>query len=563
MTHWLVAAWMLVFSVPWAGAGPVPGDLSPGMRMQVGGDADLDGLLGDDPFLEDDFGDDLGDDPDLLDPGEDPFATEPGELFPEVSGEFPELFPDPEEFPEPEFADTAEVERGLRAFADLLAELKTRRVRQPFHELSLLRLRTWVEGAAEPDLEDRLEVLLGVARDPHAGAPEVASPASGSANPFQVHMERNAVAARVLGPLDASGWQRWLARAGSHPEALRDGLGEVVGTRQGRRALSGALEQGVPLAAVRLVVEEIGVAGVAADLSFLDEVLVRYPGARDQVQVARGRLEDRLDRHQGLGRWEREQTVGRLLEQARVRAEKREYRRAIRFVQEAVELAPSPDRARYALARYAYQVGYYQKAREALEDSIRAGVRERSFYTTYAKVLRRQGQRDDLVRFLESALDQGGGTALKVTLCNELALEYSARGDGEEAMRLAKIGLSYFVPEAVQDNLLTRYAEGLTLVGRFQEAEKTFRQALELDPGYRKARMGLEAVQLMASRAPVVDPILPDPFPDPDPFPTVDPGDPCDGDPFCVDPPEVDCDPFVDDDCIDFDDDEDFGDLDF
>ena len=314
-------------------------------------------------------------------------------------------------------------------------------------------------------------------------------------DPFRIFRLRRELAAAVLRPLDGEGWTRWLGKAGDEDAALRAGLGEAVGTAQGRRALAQALERGVPSRAAALVLEALGEHGLIEDRPLADEIARRYPSLDGAAQRALGRIEERTFRHEGLDRRAREASALQLLRQAATMAERGEWARAVGFASEAAQLAPASPVVRYRQARYAYQLGWYQRSREAIESALAAGSSDPELITTYTKVLRRQGDTEALVAFLERTFDQGGATELKVKVCNELALEYSVRGDGVEAERIARIGLGYFVPPAVRDNLLTRYAEGLTLQGRYAEAERAYRQALALDPGYRKARVGLEAVK--------------------------------------------------------------------
>lgn len=343
-------------------------------------------------------------------------------------------------------------------------------------------------GLEEPDGLQELPDLPDI---PGLPGPSAAVPP----DPFRIFRLRRELAAAVLRPLDGAGWARWLGRAGDEDLALREGLGEAVGTTQGRQALRQALAQGVPARGARLVLEALGEHGLIEDRPLAEEVARRYPDLDGEAQRALGRIEERVLRHEGLDRRGREASALQLLQQAVTMAERGEWARAVGFASEAAQLAPASPVVRYRQARYAYQLGWYQRCREALEAALAAGSSDPEIVTTYTKVLRRQGDSDALVAFLERTFDLGGATELKVKVCNELALEYSVRGDGAEAERIARIGLGYFVPPEVRDNLLTRYAEGLTLQGRYAEAERAYRQALELDPGYRKARVGLEAVR--------------------------------------------------------------------
>lgn len=544
-----------------------------------GGDLLPEGPLDADPFPEDPFPDDpFPDDPFPEFPGPDSSSTGGP---PVVSGLVP-LDPLP--------AD--EVGACLTAFADLLDELRTRGLEQPFHEMALRRLETWVAfhssslGDFAEDPRGRLQELLQVARDPgrslppseqrlleefrgggaepdwpgefpgeldddlgdlawldrevgggHAssGGPGASLGAEDPANPFRIYRVRDRLAQRVFAPLDGVGWRAWLQRVAQDEAALQAGLAEVAGTAQGRQALTAALEAGIPTPAARLVATQLGEAGTSDDLDLLARLERLHPGARDAVQLARGRLQERVDRYQGLDARGREVAAGSLLTQAALMAEKGDLVRAARFAQEAIEVSPTPEGPMVRLAALAYPQGQFQKAREALESALARGASHWSVFTTYAKVLRQQGERDALIRFLERALDQGGATELKVRLCNELALEYSARGEADQAVRLARIGLGYYVPDEVRDNLLTRYAEGLTLQGKLAEAEAVFQRALALDPRYRKARTGLLAARTLRERQPrppVAAP-LPDPFPEPR-LPTLTERPPA-PDPFALD----------------------------
>jgi tetratricopeptide (TPR) repeat protein len=313
-------------------------------------------------------------------------------------------------------------------------------------------------------------------------------------DPFRIFRLRRELAAAVLRPLDGPSWTRWLSKAGDEDPALREGLGEAVGTDQGRRALGQALASGIPTRGAALVLEALAEHGLIEDRPLAEKVARTHPTLAGEAQRALGRIEERVGRYEGLDRRARESSALQLLRQAATMAKQGEWSRAVGFASEAAQLAPASPVVRYRQARYAYQLGWYQRSREALEAALAAGSLDPALVTTYTKVLRRQGDDEALVAFLERAFDQGGPTELKVKVCNELALEYSVRGEGAEAERIARIGLGYFVPPAVRDNLLTRYAEGLTLQGRYVEAERVYRQALALDPGYRKARVGLEAV---------------------------------------------------------------------
>ncbi len=444
-------------------------------------------------------------------------------------------------------------EEYLTAFADLLDELESRGVEVPFHGLQRARLARLTGGGL------RTEVLLQVAADPRArvpgdelarvhasrvgggsvpvpaapAAPEppgkpssedcwdvdpfdapeeclefdpggfdepsppaaVPGTARGPAAPFAILARRRDLARRILAPLTAGELAAWLSGSAEERKAAEDGLHELAGTELGRRRLGEAIGMGIPDPAAEAVARALGEDGTAEDLPLLERIAREHLGASEEAARAEGRIRERAARTVGLDRYQRLELARLQLASAARLAEEKQWRAAARAAAGAAEAGGKAVGPRLALARYAYQTGAYQKAREALERAFADGGTGYELYTWYALVLRRQGEDERLRGFLERAFLQGGPTELKVRLANELALEYTLRGDGAEAERLARIGLGYSVPEEVADNLWTRLAEARVLQGRLEEAETAYRRALALDPGYRKAQTGLAVVR--------------------------------------------------------------------
>lgn len=312
---------------------------------------------------------------------------------------------------------------------------------------------------------------------------------------FRIFRMRRRMAAEILAPASPAEWARFLGGEVRDVEVLADGLGDLVGTRLGADFLPGLAAGSLSREGALALADAIGEHGDGTWLPVL-ESLRRFGGeVATRAGRAAGRVEERALRVEGLRSSERRRLAEVLLAQAHDLARARKFPAALRVAEDAVRAMPESGNARVRVGLYAYQIGYFQRAREALEVALRRGTDAPVAYTTYAKVLRRQGESDALRRFLEEAMKHGGHTDLKVRIANELALEHSLAGDGAEAVKLARIGLNYFVPQGVEDNLWTRYAEGKLLLGEIDAAITAFEKALALDPNYRKARVGLEVAR--------------------------------------------------------------------
>lgn len=312
---------------------------------------------------------------------------------------------------------------------------------------------------------------------------------------FEVYRLRREVAAALFRSPSGDELAALLAAPGEVGARARAGLGALAGTQQGREVLARAIERGLDLESARALADHLGDEGEGEDRSLLARLARRVPEVARDVARAEGRIAEREQRGVGLDRWQRDSQAGLLLQQAAARARAEDLPGAHRLARQAAALASDPRVALHRASSYAYNLGRYPAAREHLEALLRRGTTAYRAWTDYAKVLRRLGESDALVQALEGALRGTVPTDLKVRLCNELALEYAIRGDGPRAIQVARIGLDHFVPREVRDNLLTRLAEGQVLTGRLDEAERNFEAALRLDPAYRKARLGLEALR--------------------------------------------------------------------
>lgn len=292
----------------------------------------------------------------------------------------------------------------------------------------------------------------------------------------------------------------FLSHPGIPAEKHQHALVGLLAARAGRSILLSAVASFPDRALEPAVAAAEEVQGPESE-RFLDALEERFGPSHPKLLQLRGRLAEARARSQE-GLEESPRARDRRTREALSRVESalrdKNPELAFRLSLRAHREARHPLSGLRALAVSAYQLGHYQLAREALEARLAGGDLEDKVVLNTCKVLRRLGDNQALRQFLERALLRAPRTGLKVRITNELALEASIQGRGDEAERLARIGLGHFVPEKTRDNLWTRLAEAYLVQGKENLARKAYQKALSKDPAYRKAKLGSEALEAFA-----------------------------------------------------------------
>lgn len=250
-----------------------------------------------------------------------------------------------------------------------------------------------------------------------------------------------------------------------------------------------------------------------AALAGYDELLAQRPQAnvvllrRAEAYITQGRLEEAAADLRSVGeRWPRAAAVPAGL--GRVAYLEGDYRAAVRYLSDALALAPDADRLHHTLGLAYRRLGERELAREhigqagetnvGIPDPLMAQVRElsRSVQSLIERATRllTRGEAAQAVQAYRAALDAEPGDPSAMTGL-ALALEESGRISEAEAQFLETIRINPEYPQARH-----RYGVLLARLARLDEAMTRYREALAMNPDYIEAGYQLASTLMIAGR---------------------------------------------------------------